>query len=89
MVELAYAIEPDHQRRGYATEAAEALVQLAFADDRVRVVRAHTLADHAASKRVLEKCHFRCIGEVIDPEDGPVLRFERPKPSEPTARRVL
>jgi len=25
---------------------------------------------------VLEKCGFQCVGEVVDPEDGPVLRFE-------------
>jgi RimJ/RimL family protein N-acetyltransferase len=37
----------------------------------------HTKADNPAFIRVLEKCKFRYVGEVIDPEDGPVLRFER------------
>ena len=77
VVEIAYGVHPDHQGRGYATEAAEALVSYAFGDSRVRVVRAHTLPKPNASTRVLIKCGFRYIGEVIDPEDGLVWRWEK------------
>jgi RimJ/RimL family protein N-acetyltransferase len=77
VVEIAYGIDPDHQRNGYATEAAEALVSFAFGSGQVRVVCAHTLPDAPASKRVLTKCGFRYIGEVIDPEDGLVCRWEK------------
>jgi RimJ/RimL family protein N-acetyltransferase len=77
IVEIAYGIEPAYQGRGYATEAAEGLVNFAFRDGRVRLVCGHTKADNPASIRVLEKCKFHSVGEVIDPEDGPVLRFER------------
>jgi RimJ/RimL family protein N-acetyltransferase len=76
VVEIAYGIAPDEQGKGYATEAAQALVAFARTFREVRVIRAHTLADGAASKRVLEKCGFQYVGEVVDPEDGPVLRFE-------------
>jgi len=76
VVEIAYGIAPDEQGKGYATEAAQALVAFARSFPEVKVIRAHTLADGAASKRVLEKCGFHCVGEVVDPEDGPVLRFE-------------
>jgi hypothetical protein len=31
-----------------------------------------------ASARVLEKSGFQKTGEIIDPEDGPVWRWERP-----------
>lgn len=75
--EIAYAIVPSCQGRGYATEAAAALVTFALADPRVRVVRAHTLPTPNASTRVLAKCQFVCTGEVVDPEDGPVWRWER------------
>ncbi|MCM3881535.1 MAG: GNAT family N-acetyltransferase [Vicinamibacterales bacterium] len=75
-VEIAYGIAPEHQGKGYATEAAQALVTYAFTFDEVRVVRAHTLPGSDASKRVLAKCGFRHVGEVIDPEDGLVWRFE-------------
>jgi len=76
VVEIAYGIAPDEQGKGYATEAARALVEFARTFPEVRVIRAHTLPDGAASKRVLEKCGFQHTGEVIDPEDGLVWRFE-------------
>ena len=77
MVEVAYGIDPGHRCRGYATEAAAALTEFAFTDGRVRVVRAHSKPENEASARVLVKCGFGRVGEVIDPEDGPVLRWER------------
>jgi RimJ/RimL family protein N-acetyltransferase len=81
MVEIAYGITPDYQGRGFATEAAAALVRFASADDRVRVVRAHTRPENNASTRVLTKCGFAPLGEVTDPEDGLVWRWERsPEP---------
>lgn len=79
MVEIAYGLVPAFQGRGYATEAAEAGVVFAFLDDRVRLVRAHTLPTPNASTRVLQKCGFEHIGEVVDPEDGIVWRWERSK----------
>ncbi len=77
VVEIAYGVAPEHQGRGYATEAARALIEYAFASGKVRIVRAHTLSTGAASIRVLEKCGFRDVGEVDDPQDGRVRRFER------------
>ena len=82
VVEIAYGIFPEHQGKGYATEAAQALVSFAFNSGQVRIVRAHTLPESNASMRVLIKCGFRKIGEVIDPEDGLVWRWERgPQPA--------
>jgi RimJ/RimL family protein N-acetyltransferase len=76
-VEIAYGIVPGHQGHGFATEAAAALVAFAFGSGRVRLVRAHTLPAPNASTRVLAKCGFERVGEVVDPEDGPVWRWER------------
>ncbi len=81
MVEIAYGIVPAFQTRGYATEAAEAGVAFAFGNHRVRLVRAHTLPTPNASTRVLEKCGFKHTGEIVDPEDGLVWRWERNKDS--------
>ncbi len=78
VVEIAYGIVPLYEGRGYATEAATALVGFAQHDDRVRVLRAHTLPERNASTHVLTKCGFELLGEVIDPEDGLVWRWERP-----------
>jgi RimJ/RimL family protein N-acetyltransferase len=87
VVEIAYGVDPDHRGNGYATEAAEALVNYAFADPRVRVVRAHTSPETNASTQVLIKCGFRHLGEVVDPEDGRIWRWEkhREDAAEPSA----
>ena len=77
MVEISYATDPAFEGRGYATEAAQALVDFAASQDEVRVVRAHTLPGGAASQRILAKCGFRYQGDVVDPEDGTISRFDR------------
>ena len=87
IVEISYGIDPDQRGKGYATEAAAALVSYAFGDSRVRVVRAHTFEKANASTRVLTKCGFCYLGEVIDPEDGLVWRWQkhREEAAEPSA----
>jgi [ribosomal protein S5]-alanine N-acetyltransferase len=69
-------VDSEYQGRGVATEAAQALVDYALSTGQVRVVRAHTRPDGKASMRVLGKLGFICIGEVLDPEDGLVVRWE-------------
>jgi RimJ/RimL family protein N-acetyltransferase len=77
VVEIAYGIAPDYQGNGYATEAAQALVSYAFSNSRIRIVRAHTRPEPNASTRVLTKCGFRRVGDVMDPDDGLVWRWEK------------
>jgi [ribosomal protein S5]-alanine N-acetyltransferase len=77
VVEVAYGIVPSFQGRGYAAEATEALMDFARADSRVTRVRAHTMPTPNASTRVLTKCGFTHLGEIVDPEDGLVWRWER------------
>lgn len=81
IVEIAYGVAPAHLNKGYATEAAEALVAFAFGSGQVQVVCAHTIAEANASSRVLTKCGFLSVGQVIDPEDGLVWRWERRPPA--------
>ena len=80
VVEIAYGIAPGHQGRGYATEAAGAVVEFALLDWRVRVLRAHTLPTPNASTRVLSKLGFVWTGEVVHPEDGALWRWEKRRP---------
>jgi ribosomal-protein-alanine N-acetyltransferase len=51
-------------------------VDFALASGQVQLVRAHTLPEVNASTRVLLKCGFRHVGTVVDPDDGPVWRWE-------------
>src|SRR5262249_46836204 len=75
-VEITYGINPVYRGRGDATEASRGLAQFAFASGRVRLVCAHSRPENTASARVLEKCGFRLVGQVTDPEDGLVCRWE-------------
>src|SRR5438132_12320470 len=75
--EIAYSIAPSYQGKGYATEAARALIDYAISDRRVRAIRAHTLPQVNASTRVLEKCGFKKTCEVVDSENNLVWRWER------------
>ena len=76
-VEIAYGIVPEYEGRGYATEAAGALVAWAMQNGSVRIIRAHTLPERNASTRVLEKCGFTHAGEVSHPTDGLIWRWEK------------
>jgi len=58
-VEISYNIVPEYRRRGYASEAADALVRWIFAQSDVRAVKAATWPDSRASMRVLEKIGMR------------------------------
>ena len=76
VVEIAYGRAPASQGRGYAREAARALSDFALSVGRARCIRAHTRPENAASARVLAACGFTSLGEVLDPEDGVVNRWE-------------
>ena len=77
-VEIAYFTFPEFGGRGYATAMAAALVARARDSGEVATVRAHTLPERNASARVLTKLGFTLLGEVEEPEDGTVWRWERP-----------
>jgi ribosomal-protein-alanine N-acetyltransferase len=57
-VEVGYGIVPSRQGRGYATEALQAMLAMAWADPRVMAVVAGTDPGNAASQRVLENAGF-------------------------------
>jgi RimJ/RimL family protein N-acetyltransferase len=69
VVEIGYAILPEHQRLGFASEAAAGLVAWALARRPVTAVRGRTLVDGTASQRVLRKLGFSPI-----PDDQPEIR---------------
>ena len=74
---LGYSIWPRHQRRGYATEAAVALVEHALSLPDVQRVKAMTPIGHVASERVLERAGLVRVGEDVDAEVGRVSVYER------------
>jgi ribosomal-protein-alanine N-acetyltransferase len=75
-VEIAYMTFPAFERRGHAVAMASALTDIAFAAGAPLVI-AHTLPQENASNRALRRNGFIFAGDRVDPEDGPVWRWER------------
>jgi RimJ/RimL family protein N-acetyltransferase len=73
--ELAYMTFPAFEGRGHAGEMIAMLA--AIADEAGVLPIAHTLPEENASNRALKRNGFVFAGEVEDPEDGLVWRWER------------
>jgi ribosomal-protein-alanine N-acetyltransferase len=58
VVEIGYSVVPGRRGRGYATEAAHALVDWATSQDGIMTVVAGCSPDNAASIRILERLGF-------------------------------
>jgi RimJ/RimL family protein N-acetyltransferase len=61
-VEVAYELAPRAWGRGYATEAARALIDYGFGELRLERIVALILADNTRSRRVAEKCAMSLEG---------------------------
>jgi len=66
--EIGFLVHPDHQGRGYATEAARALLGLAFDTFALHRVVGRLEARNAASARVLEKLGMRREAHLVENE---------------------
>jgi RimJ/RimL family protein N-acetyltransferase len=63
-LEVGYSVVPDRRRRGYATEAARALIGWAVDQAGVRTIVAGCSEHNAASIRTLERVGFSPTGRV-------------------------
>lgn len=72
--EFGYGVLPEFQRRGYATEAALAMVALAEATGEVSELVAHTFPELEASVRILARCGFVMEGPG---EEERTIRYRR------------
>lgn len=73
-VEIGYSTLPAYQRRGYATEAAAALVEMLLREDGVTSVSAQTFPRLVESMKVMERIGMSYVG--LGDEDGTV-RYRR------------
>jgi RimJ/RimL family protein N-acetyltransferase len=76
IVEIAYMTFPAHEGKGYARAMVPTLYAMAVGHGASLVV-AHTLPEENASNRALRSSGFDFAGEVNDPEDGLVWRWEK------------
>jgi [ribosomal protein S5]-alanine N-acetyltransferase len=75
VAEVGYAVAPERQGRGIASEVVRQLIERARAAG-LTMVCAHTLPEPNASTKVLERCGFAFAGDVTDPDEGTVWRWE-------------
>jgi len=61
---LGWAIHPDSQNQGFATEAAEALVRFGFMSLGLRLIYATCDAENLASQAVMRKLGLRMAGRI-------------------------
>jgi RimJ/RimL family protein N-acetyltransferase len=66
--EIGFVLHPDHQGRGYATEAARELLRIAFEELALHRVVGRTEARNAASARVLERLGMRHEAHLVENE---------------------
>jgi RimJ/RimL family protein N-acetyltransferase len=66
--EIGYELNPDYWGRGYATEAARALVAFAFGELGLHRLSAQCIADNAASIKVLRKLGMRLESRIREHE---------------------
>jgi RimJ/RimL family protein N-acetyltransferase len=70
VVEVAYSVDPEHRRRGYARAMLRLLLARADADPSVTAVRASIRPDNVGSRATIAGLGFKKVGEQWDPEDG-------------------
>lgn len=75
-VMIGYATYPGATRRGYASEATEALISWALTQPGVRRVCATIPPDNLPARRVAEKVGMRVAGTVWEEEIDEVLLYE-------------
>jgi [ribosomal protein S5]-alanine N-acetyltransferase len=75
-VEIGYEIADAYQSRGFATEAARALLEWALAQPGVSFVKACTLAEENPSVHLLRRLGFVFTEEKIDIEDGKLWEWK-------------
>ena len=76
---LGYALAPETWGKGYATEAAQAIVDAGFSLTNAVEMLASIRPDNPASRRVLEKCGFAYTGSGLEgaPARGGMVPCER------------
>ncbi len=69
-------IAPAFRRQGFASEALRGLISYAFTRPAVRAVEAWSLPVKGPQSRLAEAVGMKCIGELSDPAEGNVWRWQ-------------
>ena len=76
MMEIGLGVHINFKRRGYATEALIGMWSWVINQPAVELLRYTVDPNNEASVAVIKKFGFECVGQQIDPEDGPEDIYE-------------
>ena len=68
VADMGYELDPEHWGKGYATEAATAVLEFGFTVLKVHRIWANAIADNVGSRRVLEKIGMQHEGTLRENE---------------------
>jgi ribosomal-protein-alanine N-acetyltransferase len=80
VIAMGYSVLPAEEGKGYATEAAQMLIEWGLDQPEVRAIEATILPSNAASLRIAEKCGMTKIGTAHDREEGDIEVWEIRRP---------
>ena len=83
---VGYAVYPEHEGHGFATEAVRAMIAWAFAQPRVREVRALAPVWNTPALRVAENVGMRPVASDEDDDVGEVLVYAIAAPAGAASR---
>lgn len=75
-VEIAYYTFKEYEAQGFGTAICQQLVSLSLETDPSVRITARTLMEMNGSTTVLQRNGFKCLGIVLDKEDGNVWEWE-------------
>ena len=67
-------MDPDYQGKGYATEAAKAMIDYMFNEVEINGISSGAVKDNLGSCRIFEKLGFEKNGEVV--EESPYTFYD-------------
>ena len=70
MVEVGYAIDPEHRRKGHASAALRVMVDIARSTEGVEVLRATVDPENWISRRIVEGAGLRKVGTQMHEKRG-------------------
>ena len=65
IVHMGYMLLPEHNGKGYMTEAVKRVIEFAFTEDNCVRITTGCIKEHEASRKVMEKAGFHKEGERI------------------------
>lgn len=76
-VDLGYALLPEYEQLGYATEAATAVIDIAKNQFKIGSIKAITTHENVDSQKVLNKLNFKYIKDIeMEGDDEILMLFE-------------